>query len=152
MGPTAVEREMLRTLHIASEELPYIEFEPGVEGRILQVRLEDAVVVTQARSQPGVVSRLHRHPYPVYAWTIHGAWGHDRRYLYRPGTYVFETPGVAHRFYCGPETTEALFITIGDVEWLDPQTREVTQVSTPEARFNAYVEACNDDVAAKILR
>ena len=152
MGTAAVDTELLETLHIDSTTVPFVEFEPGVEGRLLHVRLDEEVVVTQARSQPGVVSRLHRHPHPVYAWTLRGAWGHDRRFLYRPGTYVFETPGVAHRFLCGPDVAEAVFITIGNVEWLDPQTQEVMHVSTPEARLKAYVEACGADVAAKILR
>jgi 2,4'-dihydroxyacetophenone dioxygenase len=152
MGTAAAETDLMKTLHIDSDELPFIEFEPGVEGRVLHVRLDEAVVVTQARSQPGVVSPLHRHPEPVYAWTLRGAWGHDQRFLYRPGTYVFETPGVAHRFFCGPEVAEAVFITTGNIEWLDPETQEVTRVSTPEARFKAYVQACGADVAAKILR
>jgi len=152
MEAAAVDTELLQTLHIDSDEVPFIEFEPGVEVRLLHVRLDEGVVVTQARSQPGVVSPLHRHPQPVYAWTLRGAWGHDRRFLYRPGTYVFETPGVAHRFFCGPEIAEAVFITTGDIEWLDSQTRQVARVSTPEARFKAYVEACGAEVAAKILR
>jgi hypothetical protein len=54
---------------------------------------------------------------------LHGSWGHDQEHRYRPGTYIFETPTVIHRFVNGPSVTEAVFVSFGDLEFIDPETR-----------------------------
>jgi len=128
------------TLHISDTDVPWIESAPGFEFRILQARLDDPLVVNELRAQPGVESPLHRHDTPVLAWTIEGAWGHDRRYLYRPGTYVYETPGVVHRFLNGPEVTVALFIQTGDLVNLEDGDTGV--LKTLAQRVSWYFEAC----------
>lgn len=136
-----MDKELLKTLHIHSDDLPFIEYQPGIETRILQVT-SDGVVATQIRAQPGAMSRLHRHPAPVYGWTISGQWGHDHQYAYRPGTYIFETPTVVHRFVNGPAVTEAVFISTGGVEGIDPETLEPINYSTPETMLQVYLAEC----------
>ena len=142
--PNEMDRELLKTLHVHSEDLPFIEFLPGYESRILHVRPSDKLVVTQVRAQPGSMSALHRHPSPVYGWTLDGSWGHDHEYKYRPGTYIFETPSVIHRFVNGPSVTEAVFVSTGDLEFIDPETREVINVARPQELLDIYVAASEE--------
>ncbi len=80
----------------------------------------------------------------MLGWTIEGAWGHDRQYLYRPGTYIYETPGVVHRFMNGPGVTRALYIQTGDVENIDPETREVVSVNRIADRIDRYFQALEE--------
>lgn len=134
--------ELLKTLHVNSEELPFVEFQPGTETRLLQVRPSEKLVVTHVRARPGAVSPLHRHPSPVYGWTVSGRWGHDDRYEYRPQSYIFETPGVVHQFINGPVVTEAVFISTGDLEFIDPETLEVAATLSPEAILDQYMDRC----------
>jgi 2,4'-dihydroxyacetophenone dioxygenase len=129
------------TLHIDAASQPYVEMEPGLEYRLLHVRASDQLVVTQIRAQPFAVSKLHRHLAPVFGLTQSGVWGHDDQYLYRPGTYVYETPGVLHRFMNGPQVTEATFISLGDMEYVDAASMSVTGVASPDALVAAFAAA-----------
>jgi 2,4'-dihydroxyacetophenone dioxygenase len=133
----------LTTFHMHSDDIPWIEFLDGVSVRILHARLEDGVVVTQIRARPGAESGLHRHLGPVFGWTNSGQWGHNRDYEYRPGTYIFEPPGVIHKFLAGSEPVDAVYISHGTLEQIDPQTLEVTQTITPEAYVANYLAACD---------
>ncbi len=136
--------ELRKTLHIDAGEVPYVEDAPGRESRLLHARADAPLLVTELRAQPGAVSPLHRHVSPVYGWTIEGAWGHDRQFLYRPGTYVFETPGVIHRFMNGPGVTRALYIQTGDVENIDPETRQIASVTRITDRIDRYFQGCEE--------
>lgn len=137
-----MDRELLKTLHVHTDELPFVEFTPGTQTRLLQVRPSEGLVVTHIRAQPGAMSALHRHPEPVYGWTVAGQWGHDHQYLYRPGTYIFETPGVIHQFINGPTVTEAVFISTGELELIDPDTLELVASATPSQIGEQYVAKC----------
>lgn len=133
-----------KTLEIDADTVPYVALEGGLEFRLLQVRPEERLVVSQVRAAPNAVSRLHRHRRAVYGYTTRGAWGHDDTVPYRPGTYVYETPGVVHRFVNGGAETEAVFISHGDMEYLDPDTLQVADVITPEVMLEAYLSKCAD--------
>jgi hypothetical protein len=134
--------EVLKTLHIRVDEVPFVEVFPGVEHRVLQFRPENDLMVSELRAQPGASTSLHRHLAPVLGWTTQGAWGHDRTYSYRPESYIFETPGVLHQFLNGPELTRALYVTLGESELVDPESGEVTYRATLPDQFTGYLEAC----------
>jgi 2,4'-dihydroxyacetophenone dioxygenase len=136
--------DLTQTLHISNEDVPWASAGPGFEFRILQAHLEDSLVISEMRAQPDVESYLHRHITPLLAWTTAGAWGHDRQYLYRPGTYVYETPGVVHRFLNGPGVTVVLFVQSGgsgDIEILDDHGTQVSVLTLAE-RVASYFKAC----------
>jgi hypothetical protein len=75
---------------------------------------------------------------------LQGAWGHDHEYRYRPGTYIFETPSVIHRFVNGKSVTEAVFVSFGDLEFIDPETREVTKLARPQEMLDVYIAASEE--------
>lgn len=136
--------EVTQTLHIRNEDVPWASSAPGFEFRILQAHLEDSILVQEMRAQPGVESYLHRHVTPLLAWTTEGAWGHDRQYQYVPGTYVYETPGVVHRFLNGPGVTVVLFLQgggSGEIEILDDAGEQVAVITLAE-RVESYFAAC----------
>ena len=132
----------LSTLHIQPDNLPYVELEPGLEYRLLQVRPSEGLTVTQVRAQPGASSTLHQHAAPVFGFTVSGAWGHDYRHEYRPGSYIYETPGVPHRFLNGPQVSEVVFISLGDVEHLDPTSLRVTKRLTASDIHETFLAFC----------
>ncbi len=147
-------KELEKTLHVHSEEIPYIPAAPGMEIRILHARVKDDFYVTQLRAQPGCVSGLHKHPINkgTGGFTLRGAWGHDHQYLYRPGTYIFETPGVVHQFLNGPEETEVVFFGDLVAEFVDPETLQVIGVVDGPAVINRYLQYCEEKgVSARFL-
>lgn len=138
----------ISTLHMHVDDVPWVSQSgkievDGVESRVLHARPEEGFVVTNIRTGPGVLSPMHRHIGPSFAYTIKGAWGHDTTYSYRTGTYVFETPGVIHRFYSGHEpVTEVIFVVYATLEFIDPESMEVTGTATPFDVVQSYFESC----------
>jgi 2,4'-dihydroxyacetophenone dioxygenase len=134
------------TLHIVSDDLPWVghlgKRSSGVETRVLHVRPEDGLIVTQVRAQPYVEGRPHRHLGPAFAFTTSGAWGHDSTFPYKPGVYTYETPGVLHQFLNGPTVSEVSFVAYGALEFMDPGSDEVIQSLAPSDLVQAYLEGC----------
>jgi quercetin dioxygenase-like cupin family protein len=136
--------ELQNTLHLHEDDVPWVSYQrAGVVSsrRMLHVRPDEDLAVTQLRCDAGVVGALHRHHGPVFALTESGTWGHDTSFRYRHGTYVYETPGVVHRFLSGPESVTATFISIGNIDILDDDGALVS-CYTPSGMLAAYFEAC----------
>jgi len=132
------------TLHLHSDTIPWVDFGGGTSVRILHARPSENFVVTQILAQPGSESQLHRHLGPVFGWTVEGHWGHDRNYEYRPGTYIFETPGVLHKFLGGDEVINAVFTSFGVMEYVDEASLEVTAQLDPAAVVQHYMQKCEE--------
>ncbi|MDE8654528.1 cupin domain-containing protein [Novosphingobium album (ex Liu et al. 2023)] len=134
---------ILWTTHVDCADIPWITVAPGLEQRVLQARPDENLIVTQSRYQPHFTHGLHRHLGPIHGYTIAGAWGHeDGRYPYRPGVYLYEPAGVVHRFFNGPAVSQAMFVTFGDIELLDPATRAVIRRDDAAGQARRYLEGC----------
>jgi quercetin dioxygenase-like cupin family protein len=139
---TSAASEMDRTLHLASEDVPWVSLSDGSELRILHARPEEDFVATQFRAHPWAEHGLHRHLAPVFGFTSIGAWGHNRKYEYGPGSYIFETPGVPHKFLNGPGISEVFFINHGSIEFFDPDTMEISGSMTLAQMVETYMNGC----------
>lgn len=139
---TSTARQIDRTLHLASEDIPWVALSEDSELRVLHARPEEEFLATQFRAHPGAEHSLHRHTAPVFGFTSKGAWGHNRNYEYRPGSYIFETPGVAHKFLNGPGVSEVFFVAHGTIEFIDPATNEVSGSMTLAQMVDAYMAGC----------
>ncbi|MBC7926931.1 MAG: 2,4'-dihydroxyacetophenone dioxygenase family protein [Bryobacteraceae bacterium] len=78
-------------LHRAEKDLPFVEFQEGVDFQLLHVDVEAGTWVIRARFQPGVTIQRHKHTGEVFAFTLKGFW----KYLEYPevnvaGSYLYE--------------------------------------------------------------
>lgn len=94
-------------LHRGERELPFVEFEPGVEMQVLQVDIPSGLWVIRMRLQPGATLPTHRHGGEVFAFTLKGAW----KYLEYPevntaGSYLYEPAGSIHTLHAPASNTE----------------------------------------------
>lgn len=137
-------KELQKTLHIYSDELPYMDSGTGMATRVLMARPEENIYALHFRADPGVKTPLHKHHQPVMGFTLRGMWGHDEQYLYRPGTFIFETPGVIHQFINGPEVTEAMFIGDIGVDIVDPDTLETVERVDGPTIVKYYMNLCDE--------
>ena len=136
-------KEMLdKTLHISTADVPWVTIGEGIRLRLLHARPEEDFIVQHIEAMPFAKTPLHRHTGPVFGFTLKGAWGHDESYGYEPGTYIYETPGVVHRFLNGPGVTEAVFVVHGPVEHVDPVSGEVVSRATAGSFVEAYLALC----------
>jgi quercetin dioxygenase-like cupin family protein len=75
----------------------------------------------------GVLHR-HRHPGPVHAYVVKGAWRYlEHDWVARAGTYVFEPPGVIHTLTVDADVDEMItfFNVSGAMIYLDVDGRQV---------------------------
>lgn len=94
-------------LHRGDEELPFVETEPGVLTKLLQVDIPTGLWVVRTRFAPGITLQRHMHTGEVYAFTLAGSW----RYLEYPeinraGSYLFEPAGSIHTLHVPATNTE----------------------------------------------
>jgi len=94
-------------LHRGESELPFVEFEPGIEMQVLQVDIPSGLWVIRMRMQPGATLPTHRHGGEVYAFTIQGAWKYlEYPEVNRAGSYLYEPAGSIHTLQALPTNTE----------------------------------------------
>jgi 2,4'-dihydroxyacetophenone dioxygenase len=140
---TVTDQASLWTGHIQSEDLPFVDSPvPGLKSRILHYREDEKMFATQLRAAPLSESSLHVHLGPVYAYTLGGSWGHDLKYEYVKGTYIFEPIGVVHKFFAGPDPVDAIFIGYGESHMVDEETGEPGMNISVPALVEYYFEQC----------
>jgi 2,4'-dihydroxyacetophenone dioxygenase len=132
------------TLHIHNEDIPFVDQGgSGIEIRLLQASADDGVVTAEYRFAPGLVGTLHRHGGPVYGFTSEGRWGHDTNFDYRRGTYVYEVPGIIHRFMSGSDgPVQAFFVEYGGIEAIDEESFEPIVMLGVKERVALYFDSC----------
>jgi 2,4'-dihydroxyacetophenone dioxygenase len=109
MTPTYVvpQEGIPAALHRGETELPFVEFEPGVEMQVLQVDIPSGLWVIRMRMQPGATLPTHRHGGEVYAFTVAGAWKYlEYPEVNRAGSYLYEPAGSIHTLQALPTNTE----------------------------------------------
>ena len=137
-----------RTDHRSHDELPFIEFMPGVELQLLQADVAAALWVVRVRFQPGVTIPAHRHTGEVFAMTASGSWN----YLEYPdvnnvaGSYLYERAGSVHTLHVpatNTEVTEAWFAVRGANLNLG-ENGEVASVWDAGYMRDLYLEKCRE--------
>ena len=94
-------------LHRAEGDLPFVEYQEGVEFQLLQVDVEAGLWVVRVRFQPGVTLQRHKHTGEVFAVTFQGSWKYLEypQQVNRAGSYLYEPAGSIHTLHV-PETNE----------------------------------------------
>ena len=94
-------------LHRAESELPFVEFEPGVEMQVVQVDIPSGLWVVRMRMQPGATLHTHKHSGEVYAFTLAGSWKYlEYDAVNRAGSYLYEPAGSIHTLHVPASNTE----------------------------------------------
>jgi 2,4'-dihydroxyacetophenone dioxygenase len=139
-----VEDDIVKSIHIHQDDVPWLVTGTGMDFRILQAHAESQLVSMQFRADPGHVSALHRHNGPSVVFTLAGTWGHRREVTdYLPGTYVYEPVGAVHRFYAGPDPVEIMSVDYGSVlEFFDEDSGEITMRLDYDAQVAGYFQGC----------
>ncbi|HEX4583762.1 MAG TPA: 2,4'-dihydroxyacetophenone dioxygenase family protein [Burkholderiaceae bacterium] len=92
-----------RALHRGERELPFVEFEPGVEMQVLQVDIPSGLWVIRMRLVPGAMLPTHKHAGEVFAFTISGAWKYlEYPEINRAGSYLYEPAASVHTLQALP--------------------------------------------------
>jgi 2,4'-dihydroxyacetophenone dioxygenase len=132
-------------LHRAEKDLPFVEYQEGVDFQLLHVDLDTGFWVVRARFQPGVTIQRHKHTGDVFAFTLKGAW----KYLEYPeintaGSYLYEPAGSIHTLHVletNTEVTDAWFAVHGANLNLDADGK-VESVLDAGAVLEIYLARC----------
>jgi quercetin dioxygenase-like cupin family protein len=98
-------------IHRGDDQLPWAQFGPDVQTKVVHVRHSDGLWVVRSRMRPGTVLQTHRHTGPVLGFTLAGAWHYKEsaEWVNRAGSYLFEPAGSVH-------TLEVLADSDGDAD------------------------------------
>lgn len=132
-------------LHLAENDLPFVEFQEGVDFQLLQVDVESGLWVIRTRFQPGVTIQRHRHTGEVFAFTLKGSW----KYLEYPqvntaGSYLYEPAGSIHTLHVpttNVEVTDVWFAIRGANLNLDEEGK-VESVLDAGVALETYLALC----------
>jgi 2,4'-dihydroxyacetophenone dioxygenase len=93
--------------HRGESQLPFVEFDPGVEMQVLQVDIPTGLWVVRMRMQPGATLATHKHSGEVYAFTLSGSWRYlEYDAINRAGSYLYEPAGSTHTLHVPASNTE----------------------------------------------
>lgn len=128
-----------------AEDLPLLEFAPGIEIQLLQVDFTHNIRATRARLQPGVRLPTHTHTGHVFAWTVSGAWKYvEYDDTNVANTYMYEPAGSVHTLYVpedSPEAADVIFIVHGSNIDHD-EDGNITSVTDAMHVARVYLKAC----------
>lgn len=94
-------------LHRGEDELPFVELEPGLELKVLQVDIPNGLWVIRNRFAPGVKVQKHKHTGQVFAFTNSGSWKYEEYpEVNTAGSYLFEPAGSVHTLIVPETNTE----------------------------------------------
>jgi 2,4'-dihydroxyacetophenone dioxygenase len=132
-------------LHRGENELPFVEFDPGVEMQVLQVDIPTGLWVVRMRMQPGATLATHKHSGEVYAFTLSGAWKYlEYEAVNRAGSYLYEPAGSTHTLHVpasNSEVTDVWFAIRGPNLNLDAEGK-VTLVLDAGLVLKVYRSRC----------
>jgi 2,4'-dihydroxyacetophenone dioxygenase len=88
----------LATIHRSDEQLPWAQFGPDVQTKVVHVNARQGLWVVRTRMRPGCLMQTHRHTGPVFGFTLSGAWHYleSADEVNRAGSYLFESAGSVH--------------------------------------------------------
>ncbi|NWG45043.1 MAG: 2,4'-dihydroxyacetophenone dioxygenase family protein [Alphaproteobacteria bacterium] len=86
------------TLHIGTDDLPWLDAGDGSALQLLHVDLDQGLWISNTRLAPGYRVTTHFHTGFVYAVTLQGSWYYLEapEAVNRPGSYLFEPAGSRH--------------------------------------------------------
>jgi quercetin dioxygenase-like cupin family protein len=98
--------EAALAIHRGDEALPWAQFGPDVETKVLHVKYGEGLWVVRSRMRPGCVLQTHRHTGPVHGFTMSGDWHYreSAAEVNRAGSYLFEPAGSVHTLEVLPDS------------------------------------------------
>lgn len=100
--PTATDQA---TLHVGTDDLPWLEAGDGSAIQLLHVDLQQGIWISKSRIPPGHRVMKHYHTGIVYAVTLQGRWFYAEtpEAVNNPGSYLFEPAGSLHTLCTPPD-------------------------------------------------
>jgi quercetin dioxygenase-like cupin family protein len=104
-------------LHRGENELPFMQFQEGIDCQLLHADVEVGLWVIRVRFQPGVTVQRHKHTGEVFAFTIQGSWKYfEYPQVNTAGSYLYEPAGSIHTLHVpasNQEVTDVWFAIRG---------------------------------------
>ena len=136
----------LETLHIADDDLPWMEIGGGAGLQMLHVDLNQGLWISKTRLPPGFQVATHFHTGLVFAVTLKGSWHYleSPEAVNRPGSYLFEPAGSRHTLVTPPDLegdTVTWFAIYGANINLDADGN-VTSIVDAKTALDLYRDYC----------
>jgi hypothetical protein len=106
--------------HVAYEDVPWVTTADGNQLRVVQVRVNEGLWITQSIMQPSLKVGRHRHTGPIWGYTTAGSWKYkEYDYVNRAGSVLYEPASSVHTLEVIEPDTVAWFHMYGALAFLD---------------------------------
>ena len=130
------------SIHIAADDLPFVEIGDGSKLKVLQVKQGEGLWIVENVFQSGYELQTHRHTGPVFGYTTSGSWKYkEYEYVNRAGSFLYEPAGSVHTLQCIENDTRVWFQMYGSNIHLD-EKGEISSVVDGNVTLQFYLEAC----------
>ena len=131
-----------QAMHVASDELPFVEIGGGNKLKVLQVNEREGLWIVENVFMTGFEIPTHRHTGQVFAHTFSGAWKYrEYDYVNRAGSFLYEPAGSVHTLMCIEDNTHVRFQIYGANMDVAPDGT-VTSVVDGRDTLMAYYALC----------
>lgn len=142
MSSTAIPGDVQLSVHIGSDDLPFVEIGGGNKLKVICVKEQEGLWIVENVFQPGFGVQTHRHTGPVYAYTVSGAWKYEEYdYVNRAGSFLYEPAGSVHTLTCVEPDTRVWFQMYGANLNLDADGN-IESVTDGAGSLRAYYAMC----------
>jgi 2,4'-dihydroxyacetophenone dioxygenase len=142
------------TRHVNSErDLPWANWGPGIDVKLLRVSEETGTYVLMARFGAGVVLPRHRHLGSVSAYTVSGRWRYlEYDWVATEGSFIYEPPGSTHTLTADEESV-VVFTIDGGLLLLGPNDELLLyeDFSVARERYALALQMAGEDYPAGVL-
>ena len=132
------------SIHIGTEELPFVEIGEGALLKVLQVKTGEGLWIIENIFQAGYEVETHKHTGPVFGYTTSGAWKYkEYDYVNRAGSFLYEPAGSIHTLQCIEDDTRVWFQMYGSNLNLDAEGK-VSSVVDGIGALDFYRARCKE--------
>ncbi len=135
--------EELHASEINEGTLPYVDYAPGVQIKLLKINRATGQIVMLLKAEPGAYLGRHKHYGSVNVYTMQGKWRYaEDPWVARTGSYVFEPAGSIHTFEADKVEGLLVFLVVeGCFEFLDESNRPIA-IDNWQTLLQRYIDHC----------
>jgi quercetin dioxygenase-like cupin family protein len=137
--------EQLHASEVNESKLPWFDYAPGVQLKLLKIDRSSGGIVMLLRAEPGAQLGRHKHYGTVNVYTLKGRWSYaEDPWTATTNSYVHERAGSIHTFQADKNDGMLVFLVVeGCYEFLDDQNRSIG-IDNWQSLLQRYVDHCRN--------
>jgi 2,4'-dihydroxyacetophenone dioxygenase len=136
--------EELHASCVNQAELPFFDYAPGVQLKLLKVNKVSGQIVMLLKAEPGSYLGRHKHYGTVCVYTLSGKWRYvEDDWRASTGSFVYEPAGSIHTFEADKQEGLLAFLVMeGSLEFLTEKNESIG-IDNWQSFLKRYYDHCS---------